>query len=122
MDTKVLCVEDNANNMEIIRLILRTMGYTVLEAVTGEAGYEMAQRDKPDIVLMDYHLPGMSGLDTTHLFKQDPNLCDVPIIVLTADYDARNAFMKAGCDAYMTKPVRRTNLLRTVNQVLSAQN
>lgn len=122
MDVTVLCIEDDPLNMRLIRGILNTMGYTVLEAMTGELGLEIAKDDKPDIVIMDYHLPGIDGLEATQLFKQHDDLRDIPIIAITADLYARQAFMSAGCVAYMTKPLRRTTLLRTITQVLLTGN
>ena len=120
MSKRVLIVEDSFDNMMIATAILQSMGYTVLQAENGVDGYNLTNTEKPDVVIMDYHLPGMNGLDATRKIKATDGICDIPVIVLTADIYAKRAFVEAGCDAYLNKPIRKGSLLRTVNQVLSA--
>lgn len=121
MSMRVLVVEDSIDNMVIATMILQSMGYTVIQAENGVDGYKMANEQHPDLVIMDYHLPGMNGLDTTRKMKDTDALRDIPVIALTSDIYAKQAFMDAGCDAYLAKPIRKGSLLRTVNQVLTAQ-
>ena len=120
MNKRVLIVEDSFDNMIIATAILQSMGYTVLQAEDGVEGFNLANSEKPDVVIMDYHLPGMNGLEATRRMKESDTLRDIPVIVLTADIYAKQAFVEAGCDAYLNKPIRKGSLLRTVNQVLSA--
>ncbi|GAB5493445.1 MAG: response regulator [Phototrophicaceae bacterium] len=118
---RVLIVEDSPDNMIIAKMILQSMGYTVIEAINGLEGFDMTKNQKPDIVIMDYHLPGMNGVEATRKIKNSTDLNAIPIIALTADIYAKQAFVDAGCDAYLAKPIRKASLLRTVNQVLGAQ-
>mgnify|MGYP000141482058 CR=1 FL=1 len=118
---RVLIVEDSPDNMMIAKMILQSMGYTVIEAVNGIEGFNMASEQKPDVIIMDYHLPRMNGVEATRKIKASAELNNIPIIALTADIYARRDFIDAGCDAYLAKPIRKGSLLRTVNQVLSVQ-
>lgn len=122
MTYHILCVEDNENNANIIRKILLNSGYEVSIASEGNEAIKMAKDSKPDLILMDLHLPGMNGLDTTLYIKGCKSLVHIPIIALTADIYSESLFLEAGCDAYISKPIRRKNLLRIIEQVLSKTN
>lgn len=121
MGKKVLLVEDNPANQEIVSVILESMDYDVIIANEGGIAITMAQENKPDIILMDLHLTGMDGIEATRFIKQDSELSDIPIIAVTADIYAKREFLAAGGDAYMTKPIRSGALLRTIQQVLSSK-
>lgn len=119
MTYHILCVEDNKNNANIIRKILLNAGYEISFASEGNEAIKMAKELQPDLILMDLHLPGMNGLDTTLYLKGYKPLADIPIIALTADIYSETMFLEAGCDVYMSKPIRRKSLLQTVMQVLT---
>jgi two-component system cell cycle response regulator DivK len=105
---RVVIVEDEPDNRELVRMILELAGLEVLEAGTGEAGLELIRNERPDVVLMDISLPGRyDGLDVTRLLRGDPSYDDIPIIAFTAHAMTgdRERILEAGCDEYMTKPI-----------------
>jgi two-component system, cell cycle response regulator DivK len=112
---RILVVDDNEDNLCIVRDLLTATGYVVLEAETGEAGLTLAQRDRPDLILMDVDLPGMDGYEAARRIRALPALRQVPIVAVTADGvgdDARAT--AAGCDARVAKPFSPRELLATV--------
>jgi CheY-like chemotaxis protein len=121
MSTKILYVEDNPQNMRLIRKYLSTVGYDLLEAVDGSIGIEMAIREQPDLILMDIGLPDIDGVSATECLKSLPNLSAIPIIALTADafYYDREQMMRLGCDGYLAKPITRNELIQTIAQFLN---
>lgn len=120
MSHTILIIEDSPDNMMIVSMILQSMGYNTIEATNGVMGLDMVKTHQPDVVLMDYHLPGINGLDATKTIKTSKKLCHIPVIALTADIYTKEDFLQAGCDAYLAKPIRKGSLLRTVQQVLNA--
>jgi signal transduction histidine kinase/ActR/RegA family two-component response regulator len=104
----LLVVEDNPINRKLARNVLRSRGYRVLEAATGEDGLSMLERESVDLVLMDIQLPGMDGLEITRRLKADPRTAGIPVVALTAhaqENDEARA-REAGCEGYITKPIR----------------
>lgn len=104
---KILIVEDNPANMRLIRMVLKTKGYSVLEATDGEEALTVATERQPDLIVMDIQLPKMDGLEVTRKLRQAPEFRQTPIIALTAsamDGD-RERIIAAGCDEYIAKPV-----------------
>jgi signal transduction histidine kinase/CheY-like chemotaxis protein len=104
----VLLVEDNPVNRKLARNVLRSHGFVVWEAPTGEAALTMLRRQRPDLILMDLQLPGMDGLEVTRRVKADPRTADLPVVALTAhvrEADESRA-REAGCVGYITKPIR----------------
>lgn len=116
MSKRVVCVEDNPQNMRLVRKILTGAGYQILEAVTGAEGYELIAKERPDVVLMDVNLPDIDGLVLTQRIKSDPELASIPIIALTANamHGDQTRCMDAGCSGYIPKPVTKMWLLNTV--------
>lgn len=108
----VLLVEDTEDNRMMMRRLLELSGYQVSEAVNGLEAVKLAERETPNIILMDLSLPIVDGLAATRQIRQLPNLATVPIIAVsahdTADFHAEA--LAAGCDAYITKPVDYTEL------------
>jgi two-component system, cell cycle response regulator DivK len=105
---RVLVVEDNPLNLELVRDILVSAGYEVLEAGDGAAGVQIAQLEKPDLVLMDLQLPGLDGLEATRILRADPALGRTAIVALTAHAmrGEEERARAAGCDGFITKPIR----------------
>jgi CheY-like chemotaxis protein len=104
---RVLIIEDMVENLRLFRAILSLEEAQVFEAEAAREGIAIAQREHPDIILMDMQMPGMDGLTATRLLREDPETCSIPIVVITAsamDEDRRRAH-EAGCDGYITKPI-----------------
>jgi len=120
MNATVLVVEDNDDNRALVVKVLSRGGYRVLEAVSGEQALETAGRDRPDLVLMDLNLAGMSGFEATRALKADPALCRVPVVALTAYamVGDRERALEAGCDGYLSKPVDVRRLPEQVESFL----
>ena len=113
----VLYIEDNIHNRRLVRKILQSQGYTVLEAEDGLTGLDMVKETKPALVLLDIGLPGMDGMEVIAHIKTDTALCDIPVIALTASAmrGDRERFLKAGCDDYLSKPIRARELIAKVD-------
>lgn len=120
MDTHILYIEDEPINLQIIKRMLRGTVYHIIEAENAARGIAIAQIQKPDLILMDIQLPDLSGLDATRILKADTRTYHIPIIGFTADTFSRMDCLKAGCDAYLNKPISRGLLLRTIQQLLHA--
>jgi CheY-like chemotaxis protein len=117
----VLYIEDNFHNRRLVRKILQSRGYTVIEAEDGLAGLEMVRTLKPPLVLLDIGLPGVDGLEIAAQIKADANLRDVAVVALTASAmrGDRERFLAAGCDDYISKPVQAIELISKVDAYLS---
>jgi two-component system cell cycle response regulator DivK len=113
---KILVIEDNALNLELLREILAAEGYEVLEAGDGEEGIEIACRERPDLILMDLQLPGLDGYEATRRLRADGRTAAIPIVAVTAHAmrgDDEKA-LAAGCDGVVVKPIEVRGLVRTV--------
>jgi two-component system cell cycle response regulator DivK len=104
---RILYVEDNFQNRLFVRRVLESMGYELIEAEDGPSGIEMAQKENPDLILMDVGLPGMDGLETTTRLKKIPSVSNIPVIALTANAmkGDKERCLAAGCDGYLQKPI-----------------
>lgn len=119
--SKILIVEDVELNRELLTQMLESE-YEVCSASDGLMGVEITRRERPDLILMDLALPLMDGWEATRLIKSDPGLRHIPIIAVTAcamPGDEQNA-RAAGCEDYVTKPIRRSELLAKVRRVLES--
>ncbi|MGJ3241032.1 MAG: response regulator [Anaerolineae bacterium] len=119
--TRILYVEDNPQNMDLVCRILKHVGgYDVFGAVDGKSGVAEAEKNKPDLILMDINLPDISGLEATVLIKGQPGLQAIPIIAFTADTNEadRNRYLDAGCDGYLPKPASAQKLLQIVQEFI----
>jgi len=116
----ILIVEDNEKNMKLVRDVLQAKGYTTVEAVTAEDGVRLAGERLPDLILMDIHLPGMSGVDALKLLRADASTARIPIAAVTASVmqQDRAMIMDAGFDAYVSKPIALKEFLDTVRTLL----
>jgi two-component system cell cycle response regulator DivK len=120
MSTRILIIEDHEDNRKILRDLLTSAAFEVVEATTGEEGVALAETQHPDLILMDIQLPGLDGYEATRRIKANPALRPIPIIAVTSyalsgdDVKAR----EAGCDAYVTKPFSPRALLAKVREYL----
>jgi two-component system cell cycle response regulator DivK len=121
MPGKILYVEDNPQNMRLVRKILMSAGYEVFEAPDGLTGVAVAARQCPDLILMDVNLPDINGLEATARLKASPQLAWIPVIALTANamHGDREHCIAAGCDGYLAKPVMKNELLHAVATFLN---
>ncbi len=120
MSRRILVVEDHEENRRIMRDLLTAAGYEMIEALTGEEGITLAERERPDLILMDIQLPGLDGYETTRRIKAQPALRAIPIIAVTSyalSGDDVKA-LEAGCDAYVTKPFSPRALLAKMREFL----
>ncbi len=118
--SKILLVEDNEMNRDMLSRRLKRRGYEVVIAVDGAAGVAMANLENPDLVLMDMSLPIMDGWEATKTLKANPDTSSIPVIALTAHAMSgdRAKALKAGCDDYDTKPIELSRLLGKIKAFL----
>lgn len=117
---KILLVEDNEMNRDMLARRLTRNGFEVVFAVDGQQGVDMATSEKPDLILMDMSLPVMDGLEATRRIKADPASKAIPVVALTANalVEDRERAMAAGCDDFDTKPVELPRLLEKIKAQL----
>jgi two-component system, cell cycle response regulator DivK len=118
---KVLLVEDNEMNRDMLSRRLARRGFDVLMAVDGEQGVRMAKTEMPDLILMDMSLPVLDGWGATRQIKAEASTQSIPLIALTAHAMAgdRDKALQAGCDDYDTKPIELPRLLEKMDRLLS---
>jgi two-component system, cell cycle response regulator DivK len=121
--TKVLVVEDNEMNRDMLSRRLMRRGFQVIFAVDGQQGIDLARSERPDIILMDMSLPVIDGWEATRRVKSDDATRSVPVIGLTAHAMAgdREKAIEAGCDDYDTKPVELERLIGKMERLLGAR-
>ena len=104
---KILVVEDNQDNRELVVKVLKINGYKVIEAVDGEEALEKTKTENPDLILMDLFIPKIDGYEVTRRLKSDSDLKHIPVIALTAHAmkGDMEVALAAGCDGYMPKPI-----------------
>ena len=117
---KILLVEDNEMNRDMLSRRLERKGFQIIIAVDGAEGVAKAQTEAPDLILMDMSLPVLDGWEATRRLKADPVLRNIPVIALTAHAmaDDRQTAMAAGCDDYDTKPIELSRLLGKIEELL----
>ena len=121
--TKILLVEDNEENRDMLSRRLTRRGYEVVIAVDGGQGVAMVQSEAPDLILMDMDLPVLNGWEATREIKAKPDMQAIPIIALTAHamVGDREKALEAGCDDYDTKPIEFSRLLGKIETVLGKE-
>ena len=120
MKQRILVVEDQEDNRRIMRDLLMSAGYDVIEAADGEAGVRLAETERPDLILMDIQLPVLDGHEATRRIKQSPELSAIPVIVVTSyalSGDDVKA-LEAGSDSYVAKPFSPRQLLAKIREFL----
>ena len=118
---RVLCIEDDAEMIELITLILEQHGFDVVGRTNGATGLEAARATKPDIILLDLMMPEMDGWDVYRHLRQDPALASIPVVVVTAkaqNIDKMLGLHIAKVDDYVTKPFGPQELVKRVEDVL----
>jgi len=118
MSKRILVVEDQEDNRRILRDLLTSAGYEIIQAENGEEALAAAARERPDLILMDIQLPLLDGYEATRRIKSNPGLRAIPIIVVTSyalSGDEGKA-RAAGCDAYVTKPYSPRVLLAKIRE------
>ena len=121
-DRTIMVVEDYEDTRVLLKQWLEGLGYSVLEASNGQEAVDIADRERPDLILMDLDLPILDGIAATQKIRQKPQLERVPIVAVTAypmSYSHVKAFSK-GCDEYMRKPIDISELERVVSRFLAA--
>ena len=120
--SKILLVEDNEMNRDMLTRRLERKGFVVIIAVDGQAGIDMASSSSPDIILMDLSLPVIDGWEATRKIKADPATQSIPVIALTAHAMAgdEQKALEAGCDDYDTKPIDLKRLLGKIENLLGS--
>ena len=117
---KILYVEDNDDNVFVVKTRLERAGYTILVAVNGQEGIDMARAERPDLILMDLSLPEVDGWEATRRLKSAEDTRGIPILALSAHAMAgdREQALEAGCDDFDTKPVDFTRLRAKIAALL----
>lgn len=119
---RILVVEDNPVNMNLVVFLLNKLSHEVLQATDGEQGVQLAREHLPDLILMDMQLPGTDGLSAVRILKADTTTSQIKIIALTAFAmpGDEEKFKHAGCDGYLSKPIRYQDFFGLVNATLNA--
>ena len=117
---RVLIVEDNVDNFELVRFLLERAGYEVLSAANGLEGLDAAKRELPDLILMDLSMPEMDGWNATAHLKADEHTRGIPVLALTAHTlpGDRKRAIDAGCDGYISKPINVASFDKLVATLL----
>ena len=117
---RILVIEDHEDNRRIVRDLLTSRGYEIVEAATGVDGVQLAIAQRPDLILMDIDLPDIDGYEATRRLKADPALRSIPVVAVTSyalSGDEARA-MAAGCEAYVAKPFSPRALLAKVQELV----
>ena len=119
----ILIVEDNEKNRKLMRDVLQFKGYRTLEAETGEAGVALALEHKPDLILMDYQLPGIDGIEAFRRIRGDAATAHIPIVAVTASAMPEDGkrMMDAGFDGFQTKPINVKAFTQAIADMFSVK-
>ncbi|MGI9387071.1 MAG: response regulator [Methyloligellaceae bacterium] len=118
MTKTVLIVEDNELNMKLFHDLLDAQGYKTIQTRDGMEALGLARQHRPDMILMDIQLPEVSGLEVTKWLKDDPDLCEIPVVAVTAFAmkGDEERIRQGGCEAYISKPISVPGFLDTVKK------
>lgn len=115
MSKKIITIDDEPDVLVQVGFILKKSGYQVMAAESGDAGWELIRKEKPDLVLLDLLLPGINGIEISRRIKADEELKNIPVILLTASADDINTKMRAAsADDYLLKPFEYQELLKKI--------
>jgi two-component system cell cycle response regulator DivK len=117
----ILIVEDNDKNLKLVRDVLQVKGFSTIEAGTAEDGIKLAAERKPDLILMDIHLPGINGIEALKVLRADAATAKIPVIAVTASVmqQDRKLITEAGFDGYVGKPINLKEFLDAVRDILA---
>ena len=118
----LLVVDDYEDNLNLLTSFLTLEGYKVLTAQTGVEAVEVAIRQRPDLILMDIALPGMDGLSAVWRIREEPEMADVPVVVISAhdSFDLRAEAAGAGCKGYLVKPLDMEEIKQLIQEILQS--
>ena len=119
---RILVVEDNDMNMQLVEFLLEEGGYEIVKATSGEEALAITHNENPpDLILMDIHLPGMDGLSVVRAIKAEKRTSGIPILALTAHAmrGDKDRFLEAGCDGYISKPIDVKTFLGSIQKYLA---
>ena len=122
MTKTVLIVEDNELNMKLFNDLVETRGHRIVQTRSGVEALDIARRHRPDLILMDIQLPGVSGLEVTQWLKEDAELRHIPVIAITAFAMTgdEEKILRGGCEAYLSKPISVAKFFETLDHFLGA--
>ena len=117
----ILIVEDNEKNRKLARDVLTFKGYRTVETESAEEGLKVAEEQRPDLILMDFHLPGMNGIEALGMLRANPATASIPVIAVTASAmtEDRARIMKAGFEGLQTKPISVLEFIAAVETALA---
>jgi len=120
---RVLLVEDNEDNFELVRFLLERADFEVLAGHDGQEALELSRKELPDLVLMDLSLPGIDGWTAARELKDDPDTSHIPLVALTAHTlpGDRKRAMESGFDGYISKPIDVVNFGDSITKILNAR-
>ncbi len=120
LNSKVLVVEDNNYNMNLVKYILNAQNINILKAFNGQEAIEILKTEKPDLILMDMKMPIMDGYEATKIIKSNKNWKKIPLVALTAEVmkDDKEKIESIGCDAFLSKPIDEDELFNTLSKFL----
>jgi CheY-like chemotaxis protein len=119
----ILIADDKASSRELIRTVLESAGHSVIEAADGLQALDQIRAQKPDLIILDIHMPGMDGIGVTEELQSDPRFAAIPILALTASAmpEDRRRALTAGVTSYMTKPISLSGLRREVARLVAGR-
>jgi CheY-like chemotaxis protein len=122
MTTRILIIEDNPANLELMVYLLNNFGYTTITAMDGEEGLALVKKENPDLIICDIQLPKLNGYEIAEKLNQDPNLSKIPLIAVTAFsmVGDRDKILASGFDDYMAKPIDPENFVKKIEVFLKA--
>jgi len=117
---KVLIVDDEPNNVDFLEQALEDSGYQLITATNGQEALNKIQSEQPDLILLDLNMPIMDGFTVLAKVKEDPNLRDIPVIIISSEHESKSVVkgIKQGAEDYLTKPVNAELLVKKVKDFL----
>lgn len=117
---RVLIIEDNEDNLYMLKFILLQNNIKTIEATTGREGYEIALKEKPDLILMDIQLPDINGIEVTKMIRNSEIGSSIPIMAISsyAMLSDKQKAIEAGCNGYISKPIDPENIMNQINKFL----